>query len=409
MSRSTSISYNRSLYSFRPFHVQRIVPVGSRATGHGGPQPRSGHRCVVDESDLYAFGGYNPHVAADDEEMAGDATWPDSCPLFRELWRFNLASRSWTKVKTGGHTPRELASHAALLCGRQLMVFGGTGVPFGFSSSNSVHLCDLSTHEWQEFQTVGEAPPKQYGQAMALVDGGLYVIGGTTGYEYSIDVHRLDLKTTQWQELPTSIKPRERYRHEVACDGAIIYILGGGTATESYEFSEIPGFNLKTQAWECFMTQADTSPQNVGCVGTKPPGFPKARRCHSLVQRGEDVYICGGYDGEEIFGDIWRLNLRTRVWCRLRTHLPQPVYFHSAAVTESGCMYVFGGVTCIHESTRTADVYSVWLGLPSLQEMCWQALLKYVPHLPALPKHTLLELGIPRLFVERIDYQALCG
>ena len=46
-----------------------------------------------------------------------------------------------------------------------------------------------------------------------------------------------------------------------------------------------------------------------------------------------DVYMCGGYDGETIFGDFWALDLLTLQWRRLHTDLPQPIYFHSAAVT----------------------------------------------------------------------------
>lgn len=396
-------SAKMSMYKFRVFHISPVEDTGNQITGRRGPNPRSGHRCVVDHANLYSFGGYNPHVGAHDDAMMGDANWPETCPLFRELWRFNLATRCWTKVTTEGHTPKELASHAALLTGHYLLVFGGTGVPFGFSSSNSLHLCDLRTHQWKKVSTTGSLPPKQYGQAMTLVGKSLYVIGGTTGYEYSIDVHKLDLNSLIWEELETSEKPKERYRHEVASDGNRIFVFGGGTATESTEFTEIPAFNLQSNKWELVQTQPDTS-----CSTTvSDQGYPCARRCHSLVHRGEVVFICGGYNGEEIFPDIWQINLRTLAWQRLQAELPQPVYFHSAALTDSGCMYIFGGVTHIGENTRTSEVYSMWLSVPKLKEMCWQALLKYVPNVGSVPRVTLLQMGVPLEYVDRIDYQAL--
>ena len=46
-----------------------------------------------------------------------------------------------------------------------------------------------------------------------------------------------------------------------------------------------------------------------------------------------DVYICGGYNGDTIFGDLWALDLLSLQWRRLPTDLPQPIYFHSSAIT----------------------------------------------------------------------------
>ena len=51
-------------------------------------------------------------------------------------------------------------------------------------------------------------------QAMVIINGYLYVFGGTTGYLYSTDLHRLDLTTREWTHLkphntPTDL-PEER-------------------------------------------------------------------------------------------------------------------------------------------------------------------------------------------------------
>ena len=49
---------------------------------------------------------------------------------------------------------------------------------------------------------------------MVIINGYLYVFGGTTGYFYSTDLHRLDLSTRVWVHLkpknaPTDL-PEER-------------------------------------------------------------------------------------------------------------------------------------------------------------------------------------------------------
>lgn len=44
-------------------------------------------------------------------------------------------------------------------------------------------------------------------QAMIIINGYLYVFGGTTGYLYSTDLHRLDLSTREWTHLKPNNAP----------------------------------------------------------------------------------------------------------------------------------------------------------------------------------------------------------
>lgn len=69
----------------------------------------------------------------------------------------------------------------------------------------------------------------------------LYTVGGTTGYEYTCDIHRFNLRTGVWEAvyicLGRDLEPCGRYRHEIAFDGNMIYVLGGGTSTDAFGFS----------------------------------------------------------------------------------------------------------------------------------------------------------------------------
>lgn len=53
-----------------------------------------------------------------------------------------------------------------------------------------------------------------------------------------------------------------------------------------------------------------------------------------------EVFICGGYNGEVILGDLWKLNLLTFQWTKLLAIMPEPAYFHCAAVTPV-CQFLF--------------------------------------------------------------------
>ncbi|XP_031674408.1 kelch domain-containing protein 10-like [Oncorhynchus kisutch] len=116
----------------------------------------------------------------------------------------------------------------------------------------------------------------------------------------------------------------------------------------------------------------------------------------------ERVFLCGGYNGEVIVADLWKINLQTFQWTKLPAVMPEPAYFHCAAVTPAGCMYIHGGVVNIHENKRTGSLFKIWLAVPSLLELCWERLLKAHPQLAQLPTMQLLHLGLTQELIERL-------
>jgi len=148
---------------------------------------------------------------------------------------------------------------------------------------------------------------------------------------------------------------------------------------------------MESQSWTTRTCQADEG-----------HGYPPPRRCHSCVQLGTVAYICGGYNGQNIFGDLWMIDLRMLRWKLLPAVLPEPVYFHSAGITSSGLMLVHGGVVQI-DTRRSSKVFAVWLCVPTLKESCWQAVLGSWPGLLRQPRQQLLEIGIPPDLVDRLD------
>lgn len=136
-------------------------------------------------------------------------------------------------------------------------------------------------------------------------------------------------------------------------------------------------------------------------------GIPPARRCHGAVQldgeMGTQIFITGGYNGLDVFDDLWKLELTTFQWTRIDIcRLPRPTYFHSTAATPEGKLYVFGGIYVSDGVKRSNDVFTTWLCIPKLGEMCWEALLKYNPGILAMKTDELIDVGLPRKFVERL-------
>lgn len=391
------------MYLFKPYQFKIHQPSSSQC-----PRARSGHRVVCNEKYLYSYGGYNPQIRIDDPEMSKDDIWLESKPLFKELWRFNLSTNEWKRMSGQKNYPIELASTAVILRGNKLIIFGGTAVPFGESCSNHLYVCNIDDGSIRKIEATGSLPNPQYGQALICHNNYLYTVGGTTGYGYECHIHRCNLSTGIWETVyicsgSDEMEPAGRYRHELAYDGKMIYVLGGGTVNQSFGFLEIPAFNLITNKWTSIHTHGD-----VNCNSE----VPQPRRCHGAVQYTDDetgniqVVISGGYTGLRRFDDMWRLDLVRRQWTRLKSHsLPCRVYFHSVGLTPFGKMYTFGGIIGDNSDPpkRTRKVHSIWLKIPKLTEICWEALNYYHKDLKERTRDQLLDYGIPIKFIQRLE------
>ncbi|XP_053685473.1 kelch domain-containing protein 10 homolog [Sabethes cyaneus] len=386
-------------YSFRPYELKRIKFKSYNKNGRSRPYARSGHRIVCNDSTIYCFGGFNPNMPEVNEA---------SC-LFQELWKYDIIRKEWTLVMgPNNDLPQELASNAMILQGDTLVVYGGTGFPFGVNCSNRLYVCQpgKKPKEMTEVEVNGELPPAQYGQTILYHDGFLYTIGGTEGFSYTCDVYRLNVFSRTWEcsyTCRTDIRedPLGRYRHEIAYDNGKIYVIGGGTSDTAFSLASIPTFDLKKNIWTYTVTKPDPK--------LPAPGVPSARKCHSCVQyktdNGTEIVIAGGYDGRLYYGDIWKLNLSSFEWRLMqKSSLPYPLFFHGAAASSSGCMYIFGGIKLsVTNNVRTNVIYKMWATIPKLSEICWEAIVHYSPSLTKTSKQKLLQIGIPAKFVERID------
>lgn len=52
----------------------------------------------------------------------------------------------------------------AVLHGNNLLVFGGTGIPFGENNGNDVHVCNVKYKRWSLLNCQGKKPNRIYGQ-----------------------------------------------------------------------------------------------------------------------------------------------------------------------------------------------------------------------------------------------------
>lgn len=183
-----------------------------------GPLPaaREDHTWTLDEAGevAYLFGGRG----------GGEA--------YGDLWRFDLAAATWSRVDVSGRAPAPRFGHeAAWLPGRGLVVTLGQS-PSSFF--DDIWLFDPAARTWRELPSAGARPVARYGSCSGVgPDGRLWISHGFTedGIRFS-DTLAYDLAAQAWaDETPLDGVPRERCLQ--ACwwtaDGS--FVLYGGQTT----------------------------------------------------------------------------------------------------------------------------------------------------------------------------------
>ncbi|KAK2703086.1 kelch domain-containing protein 10-like [Artemia franciscana] len=403
-------------YVFRMLHLEKILPQreetqsirfwesSERAVS---PLPRSGHRLVTDGASLYLLGGYNPNIEEEELLRNGGVVLAASAPLFLEVWKFNIARRVWKRLNFSGLMPPQLASHSAVMLpdNVHIVMYGGTGFPFGQNSSNALHVFNTEREEWAEVNCSDDttAPDHLYGQGVATYKEKFITVGGTSGHSYSADIHAFDFELRSWKKLNRTSENDfliERYRHEIVCHDDQILLFGGGTATTVKSLQLLDVFNIETKTWGIIRTRRD--PEH---------GYPNDRRCHSVEKFDHYAFVIAGYNGMSIFPDIWRLNLNDYSWRLLKDRIPRPVYFHASTMTEEGRLFIFGGVVDIGRidaNVRTNELFSIWITIPKLKRLAFEAVIfSSRRRIHEFSSSALLELGIPSRYVHELQISAL--
>ncbi|KAI6183625.1 hypothetical protein M3Y97_00508500 [Aphelenchoides bicaudatus] len=353
-----------------PTIIRRNVPKDpSKARGvSSGPNKRSGHRVFVNDDYLYVVGGFNSGIAVG----TGSST-------FKDVWKLNLLTNQWSMLKLIGHFDDTMASFSLVFVPEfdRFYVYGGTGFPFAENVSASLYECQIVDDETcriNKLEITGEEPPRLYGQSMVYQlnyknEISLYVIGGTQGFVYQTDVYEFHIDKSnkvECRKLGDSANEEGRYRHESFIYKNEIYSIGGANDQTYIPMETITVFDLNEKKYYLKVTLPNDREQ-----------FPEVRKGHSLVRYGSKIFIFGGLhfpneenNPENILKDIWMLDLEEFRWTKLKTELPQKVFFHSADISSIGQICSYGGcVSAQPEPVRTKNVTTFFIDAPTLSYM----------------------------------------
>lgn len=188
-----------------------------------------------------------------------------------------------------------------------------------------------------------KSPVGRGGSSSVFADDKLIVFGGhyfqgDDNFVYLNETWILDTNKLNWHKVNcTGDLPGPRYGHSAHIIGTRMFIFGG-KGPKDVVYKDVYFLDLVEWVWV-----------PVNTISNAPP----ARFFHAAEAVGRKIVIQGGWDGEEVFADLWIFNTESFVWMQPRTagFGPSPRYGHSLTLTVDGRLLVIGGCSINAETS----------------------------------------------------------
>ena len=308
----------------------QLVVVGDR------PPARDGAIGVLDLANdrIVTFGGADPGTDVPNQDV----------------WSYALTGlASWTLEPRQGEVPNELREACATLdAARGRIVVHGGGRPQELAASyatNETRALDVhGVPAWGRIVPEGPTPLPRYGAGAAvdLARDAFWMFGGVTSVDgattYSDEMWRGSLAAPgTWRPIAFE-GPRPEPRHEPS------FVYDGRT-NRALLFGGWNGGALNDRYFDDAWAAQLDSPYVWRPVATG--GGPKGRRAQATAWDAarRALFLFGGHDGKEVFGDSWELPADgTIAWRRIEAEGPSPRSWASAVYDAAGDrMIVYGG------------------------------------------------------------------
>ena len=250
---------------------------------------------------------------------------------------YNISTDSWSAGAAAPLPARAEAAYGDTTHGGFLYVIGG--------DNSAGVLSDLQRYDpvTDTWTTLTSMPTARAGAAAAVIDDGIFVIGGRqstsgpcSGGPYLGTVEKYDVDTNTWSTVAPLPNPRSDLA--AVAHGGKIFVFGGctGTASAPSVTNEADMYDPQTNTWTTGLASMPT---------------PRA----SLVagHSGDKVYAIGGTDGVSASSVNEVYDIPNNSWS---TNTPMPTARQEAGVnSHGGRVYVVGGAQPAFGSSTGAN------------------------------------------------------
>lgn len=282
----------------------------------GGPPGRTRHAAAWGDGAMWVFGG---------RTRAGNS---GAYQLYGDLWRFDPADQSWTQVEFAGAERPSARFNTSLIwdsARSRLVLYAGNSNPSGATPTveADVWTFDPADSTWTRVETGGEVPSRRMWHA-ALYDEArdrmvVYGGGDETAFfndaQYFDGVRVLDLETMEWDVLHRGGigAPAGRFWAGIVHDTVDdTYVMFAGHDDEA--------LGNRNDLWVYDPTNDSWGNPTVGDVWNRPPngfcdfpadftvldpGTPERRNAHSVVWDGTQMVTFGGKTDCGAVNDVW--------------------------------------------------------------------------------------------------------
>lgn len=149
--------------------------------------PRMFHTCVMWDTSLYVFGGWNDEIESDIIEI-------------------NFTHKKWQIVKTYGDCAPKRYSHCSAIVKETMISCGG----HNGKMLQDMYLFDFFSKEWKEVRPMKNPLPKRSFTSLVVKDGKLYMFGGLNeekdGAKESNELFEITLCTLPGKDTSKSMR-----------------------------------------------------------------------------------------------------------------------------------------------------------------------------------------------------------
>ncbi|KAH0561321.1 kelch domain-containing protein 10 homolog [Cotesia glomerata] len=399
------------MYQFKPLEFNRHF-----AKSISRPEGRVSSTIYSNGNDLYIFGGMGT-VTAFFRQFDNQTAPLEMNILIKDTWSYNLSSKEWKllmnkdKINLSDNLMQRIIG---VMYEKNFLIICTSHFNFDDihpSLKSCLHICDLKNKSVLVHNTSGEIPEHSTAKNMIRHENFLYTVQFDKFGEDNFTVYQLNTNTQVWKIVYKSEEFESRLLNSslptLVYNGKSILIFDKhfvlDEAMAIIPFDTIPQFDLKEFTWKMVNTHGDES---------KVVHFPEKILDYNVTQyrnplTGDmNAILTGGYSKSNgIYSDVWKLNLTSFKWKYLGLMPSEIGDKHSTTVSPYGQLFVFGGVIRNSNGVDTCSsaVYSTWLSIPKLEDICWLAVLHYYPNLALKTKEEVMSLGISwKIFQSRV-------
>ncbi|KII65424.1 Kelch domain-containing protein 10 [Thelohanellus kitauei] len=286
------------------------------------PLNRTNHSMTSANEFIIIYGGYD------------DWSWIS----YFELWTYNTISDIWRRYKPPSETLNGCILSSICAVGNLVYIFGGKHYRDLRQLSNSLHSFNIRKGTWKilspHIDDYGiNTPPPLYGSSICHHDGCLYILGGVCNDDIFQSVYKFCLMTSTWSLVhQNGLLPLLGHRVLGTVFKNQFYTFGysGRDAPNRFKFINI--FNFSTNTW---------TPEK---QTRKTQLYPDSDRIQESFSFSNTCgYLSGGKNSTRYYSDIWKIDLETLEWFKLKYNLNICMFFHCTAVVNDCFLYTYGG------------------------------------------------------------------